>query len=160
MGVPQGRQRASAAPSPADLELMWRASPIAHVSSVKAPVTLMLGAKDRRVPPPDGLQYQAALRAAGEVPPPRPPPPLTFQPAHGTIRQHSTVQCTAAWHHHYGYYEVVLGVRAATAVLVLSHVVTRGVMMLVLCCAVQPAALQADGQCNHHRHHVLCCAVC
>ncbi len=28
-------------------------------------MTLMLGSKDRRVPPPDGLQYAAALRAAG-----------------------------------------------------------------------------------------------
>jgi predicted esterase len=32
---------------------------------VQARVILMLGAKDRRVPPPDGQQYAAALRAAG-----------------------------------------------------------------------------------------------
>jgi len=44
---------------------MWQVSPVAHVHKVKAHVTLMLGAKDRRVPFPDGLQYQAALKAAG-----------------------------------------------------------------------------------------------
>jgi hypothetical protein len=35
---------------------------------VQARVILMLGAKDRRVPPPDGQQYAAALRAAGASP--------------------------------------------------------------------------------------------
>ena len=41
------------------------------VSEPQVPVMFMLGAKDRRVPLADGLQYIAALRAAGKAPTPR-----------------------------------------------------------------------------------------
>ncbi|PNH08402.1 Acylamino-acid-releasing enzyme [Tetrabaena socialis] len=75
MGSEEGRRRCAPVPSPADLAAMFAASPAAHVDAVTAPVFMMLGAKDRRVPPQDGLQYLAALRgrdvvAAG-------PPPAT-----------------------------------------------------------------------------------
>eukprot|EP00197_Chlamydomonas_leiostraca_P007936 CAMPEP_0202863236 /NCGR_PEP_ID=MMETSP1391-20130828/3945_1 /ASSEMBLY_ACC=CAM_ASM_000867 /TAXON_ID=1034604 /ORGANISM="Chlamydomonas leiostraca, Strain SAG 11-49" /LENGTH=784 /DNA_ID=CAMNT_0049542847 /DNA_START=190 /DNA_END=2544 /DNA_ORIENTATION=- len=65
LGSEAGMKRGGAVPTPEDLAAMWAASPIAHVSKVKAPMTIMLGAKDRRVPPPDGLAYASALRAAG-----------------------------------------------------------------------------------------------
>lgn len=48
-GVQEGRKRFSAEPTPEDLELFWRKSPIAHVSKVHGPMIFMLGAKDRRV---------------------------------------------------------------------------------------------------------------
>lgn len=41
---------------------MHAASPIAHIDAVRAPVMLMLGLQDRRVPPADGLAYARALR--------------------------------------------------------------------------------------------------
>ncbi|GLC61140.1 hypothetical protein PLESTB_001722500 [Pleodorina starrii] len=76
MGSKEGCRRATPAPTPSDLAAMQAASPISHVDSVVAPVFMMLGARDRRVPPLDGLQYLAALRgrdartAAGGPPPP------------------------------------------------------------------------------------------
>lgn len=60
--VQAGRQRCGPVPSPEDLAAMYAASPVVYVDAVKAPVFMMLGAKDRRVPPPDGLQYLSALR--------------------------------------------------------------------------------------------------
>lgn len=50
-------------PSAEQLALMQAASPVAHIDKVKAPVLLMLGAKDRRVPPSNGLQVRR--RGAG-----------------------------------------------------------------------------------------------
>lgn len=55
--VQEGRKRFSAEPTPEDLELFWRKSPIAHVSKVQGPMIFMLGAKDRRVS--QGRQGQA-----------------------------------------------------------------------------------------------------
>eukprot|EP00798_Chlamydomonas_sp_ICE-L_P011996 gene11996-15091_t len=63
-GSKEGLKRATCVPTPEDLNAMFQMSPISHVHKVKAPVLLMLGAKDRRVPHADGLQYAAALRAA------------------------------------------------------------------------------------------------
>ncbi|KAG2444971.1 hypothetical protein HYH02_008843 [Chlamydomonas schloesseri] len=62
LGSEEGRRRCAPVPSPADLAAMYAASPVQYVDAVKAPVFVMLGAKDRRVPPPDGLQYLSALR--------------------------------------------------------------------------------------------------
>ncbi|KAL6764745.1 acylaminoacyl-peptidase [Haematococcus lacustris] len=64
-GSEEGQRRFAPVASPEDLAAMHAASPIAHVHKVKAPVQLMLGARDRRVPPADGQQYRAALTAAG-----------------------------------------------------------------------------------------------
>lgn len=46
---------------------MQEASPIRFVGScdVRAPVLLLLGTKDKRVPKEQGLEYYYALRAAG-----------------------------------------------------------------------------------------------
>ncbi|KAG2430962.1 hypothetical protein HXX76_009928 [Chlamydomonas incerta] len=62
LGSEEGRKRCSPVPSPEDMAAMYAASPVVYVDAVKAPVFMMLGAKDRRVPPPDGLQYLSALR--------------------------------------------------------------------------------------------------
>lgn len=53
------------APSPAALQAMHAVSPVAHVDAVRAPVLMLLGAKDRRVPPSNGLAYTHALRQRG-----------------------------------------------------------------------------------------------
>lgn len=42
-----------------------RSSSSSSPLQVTAPLLMLLGAKDRRVPPPDGQQYLAALRARG-----------------------------------------------------------------------------------------------
>lgn len=55
-------------PSIETLAHMRSKSPIAHVEEVArkgAPVMMLIGAVDRRVPPTNGLRYAAALRAAG-----------------------------------------------------------------------------------------------
>ena len=50
---------------PETLAVMHRASPSAHVSNVKAPVLMLIGGKDRRVPPSQGLAYANELRRRG-----------------------------------------------------------------------------------------------
>jgi hypothetical protein len=44
---------------------MFQKSPIAHVDSVKAPVLILIGSSDRRVPPINGVAYFNALRERG-----------------------------------------------------------------------------------------------
>ena len=52
-------------PSLETLAAMRAASPVAHVDAVRAPVLVLLGAVDLRVPPTNGLRYAAALRERG-----------------------------------------------------------------------------------------------
>ncbi|KAG2495995.1 hypothetical protein HYH03_005919 [Edaphochlamys debaryana] len=86
LGSEEGRRRCSPVPTPDDLAAMYGASPVRHVDRVNAPVFMMLGAKDRRVPPPDGLQYMTALRGR-DVAAHGPPPPTRMivfpEDAHG-----------------------------------------------------------------------------
>jgi acylaminoacyl-peptidase len=44
---------------------MREKSPVRYVKDVRAPVLMLLGAADLRVPPTNGLRYAAALREAG-----------------------------------------------------------------------------------------------
>ncbi|KAL5224477.1 hypothetical protein ABZP36_011116 [Zizania latifolia] len=61
----EGRQYASESPSPDHLRLFYQKSPIAHISKVKAPLLMLLGGADLRVPISNGLQYARALRERG-----------------------------------------------------------------------------------------------
>lgn len=61
-GCSQPQEGTSYPPSQEAQARMYAASPIAHIDAVNTPVMLMLGLKDRRVPPPDGLAYARALR--------------------------------------------------------------------------------------------------
>ncbi|NWI69860.1 ACPH enzyme, partial [Todus mexicanus] len=54
-----------ALPDPAQWSEMLHKSPIRYVDRVRAPVLLMLGEDDRRVPPKQGLEYYRALKARG-----------------------------------------------------------------------------------------------
>jgi acylaminoacyl-peptidase len=45
---------------------MYEMSPIAHVHKVKAPIYLMIGTKDLRVPPSQGYEYYHNLKALGK----------------------------------------------------------------------------------------------
>lgn len=65
LGAPAGMLQYADAPGLADLQAFYRASPIAHVSKVKAPTLICLGGQDRRVPASNGIQYAHALRAQG-----------------------------------------------------------------------------------------------
>ncbi|KAG8091599.1 hypothetical protein GUJ93_ZPchr0012g18853 [Zizania palustris] len=58
-------QYASESPSPDHLRLFHQKSPIAHISKVKAPLLMLLGGADLRVPISNGLQYARALRERG-----------------------------------------------------------------------------------------------
>jgi acylaminoacyl-peptidase len=49
----------------AALAAMRAVSPIAHIAAVRTPVLMLLGAKDRRVPPSNGMSYAHALRERG-----------------------------------------------------------------------------------------------
>eukprot|EP00615_Pteridomonas_danica_P004735 CAMPEP_0114370038 /NCGR_PEP_ID=MMETSP0101-20121206/32172_1 /TAXON_ID=38822 ORGANISM="Pteridomonas danica, Strain PT" /NCGR_SAMPLE_ID=MMETSP0101 /ASSEMBLY_ACC=CAM_ASM_000211 /LENGTH=464 /DNA_ID=CAMNT_0001521291 /DNA_START=274 /DNA_END=1665 /DNA_ORIENTATION=- len=50
---------------PESLKIMFEKSPIAHVDKVKAPTLIALGAKDRRVPSSQGVEYYHILKARG-----------------------------------------------------------------------------------------------
>lgn len=52
-------------PSITEIEKMHTASPVSHINNVTAPVLLCLGAKDRRVPYTQGLEYAQLLKAKG-----------------------------------------------------------------------------------------------
>ncbi|KAM6413698.1 LOW QUALITY PROTEIN: acylamino-acid-releasing enzyme [Rhynochetos jubatus] len=54
-----------ALPDPAQWTEMLHKSPMRYVDRVRAPVLLMLGEDDRRVPPKQGLEYYRALKARG-----------------------------------------------------------------------------------------------
>ncbi|NXT19950.1 ACPH enzyme, partial [Syrrhaptes paradoxus] len=54
-----------ALPDPAQWAEMLRKSPMRYVDQVRAPVLLLLGEDDRRVPPKQGLEYYRALKARG-----------------------------------------------------------------------------------------------
>lgn len=61
----QAKRYASEAPSPGHLRLFYQRSPIAHVSKVKAPLLMLLGGADLRVPASNGLQYARSLIERG-----------------------------------------------------------------------------------------------
>ncbi|KAJ1295574.1 hypothetical protein BS78_01G234700 [Paspalum vaginatum] len=61
----EGKQYASESPSPEHIRLFYQKSPIAHVSKVKAPLLMLLGGADLRVPISNGLQYARSLRERG-----------------------------------------------------------------------------------------------
>lgn len=63
----EAKKRMAARPTIDDLTRFKEVSPISVLHQVKAPVLLLLGAKDRRVPLADGQQYAAALRAQGGI---------------------------------------------------------------------------------------------
>lgn len=52
-------------PTAEELRTMWEMSPVKHVKGVKAPTLVALGAKDRRVPQSQGLEWYRALRSQG-----------------------------------------------------------------------------------------------
>jgi len=61
----EAKQYASESPSPDHLRLFYEKSLIAHISKVKAPLLMLLGGADLRVPVSNGLQYARALRERG-----------------------------------------------------------------------------------------------
>jgi acylaminoacyl-peptidase len=61
-GGREGRRRARARPDAEDLARFAAVSPIAHVDKVTAPLLVLLGGKDRRVPLEDASRYLCALR--------------------------------------------------------------------------------------------------
>ncbi|XP_061591019.1 S9 family peptidase isoform X2 [Cololabis saira] len=52
-------------PTPEALAAMLQRSPITHAAQIKAPVLLMLGARDRRVSPHQGLELYKVLKSRG-----------------------------------------------------------------------------------------------
>jgi len=57
----EAKQYASESPSPDHLRLFYEKSLIAHISKVKAPLLMLLGGADLRVPVSNGLQVQELL---------------------------------------------------------------------------------------------------
>jgi acylaminoacyl-peptidase len=60
-----GKSSYDESPSSEKLARMRAVSPIAVVNNVRAPVLMLLGAKDRRVPASNGLAYARALKHRG-----------------------------------------------------------------------------------------------
>eukprot|EP00096_Caligus_rogercresseyi_P012398 TRINITY_DN5179_c0_g1_i1.p1 TRINITY_DN5179_c0_g1~~TRINITY_DN5179_c0_g1_i1.p1 ORF type:complete len:671 (-),score=120.69 TRINITY_DN5179_c0_g1_i1:15-2027(-) len=48
--------------TPTVAKVMWEKSPICHVKKVKAPIYLLIGKNDLRVPPSQGFEYYKALK--------------------------------------------------------------------------------------------------
>lgn len=67
-GSEKGREKAGSGPTGEDVERMYQMSPISHVDKVKAPVLMMLGAGDRRVPLDDGKRYLERLKRRANGP--------------------------------------------------------------------------------------------
>lgn len=67
-GSQEGLKRAQNRVTLDDLREMEKISPIAFVEEVKAPVLMMLGGADRRVPMDDGKRYIARLRQSDHAP--------------------------------------------------------------------------------------------
>ena len=89
-GTEEGKRRASLVPKPEDLAHLFSVSPIAHIDKVKAPMLFLLGAKDRRVPLVDGMQYLAALKTQGASEAARRPRVITFpEDGHGLEKPQS-----------------------------------------------------------------------
>ncbi|XP_055813614.1 acylamino-acid-releasing enzyme-like isoform X2 [Solanum dulcamara] len=61
----EAKSNFTAATSAEHLALLYNKSPISHISKVKTPTLMLLGAKDLRVPITDGLQYARALKEKG-----------------------------------------------------------------------------------------------
>jgi len=49
--------------TPEIMTSMWNKSPISHIDKIKAPIFLMIGKNDLRVPPSQGYEYYHALKA-------------------------------------------------------------------------------------------------
>ncbi len=54
-------------PTKEQLGKLFEASPVAHVSSARAPTLVLLGLKDRRVPPTQGVEWHHTLKGRGVV---------------------------------------------------------------------------------------------
>ncbi|CAM9383223.1 unnamed protein product [Scytosiphon promiscuus] len=52
-------------PAAEEIKEMWKASPVAHIDGVVAPTLVALGAKDRRVPQSQGVEWFHALKSKG-----------------------------------------------------------------------------------------------
>jgi acylaminoacyl-peptidase len=99
-GSEEGKKRTNAVPKPDDLAHLYSVSPIAHVDKVKGAMLFLLGAKDRRVPIVDGLQYVAALRVQGASEAARKPRVINFpEDGHGLEKPQSEFEnwINAAW---------------------------------------------------------------
>ncbi|RZC49835.1 hypothetical protein C5167_018264 [Papaver somniferum] len=64
-GGREGKVYFTEAPSLDHLRVLYNKSPISHLSKVKTPTLLLLGAQDLRVPVSNGLQYARALKENG-----------------------------------------------------------------------------------------------
>ncbi len=97
LGTEKGQKRAGSGPTAEDLETMYQMSPISHVDKVKAPILMMLGAVDRRVPFDDGKRYLERLKRRENGPETR----LTVFPqdAHGLDKPQTEFEqwVTALW---------------------------------------------------------------
>uniref|UniRef100_A0A3Q4G3W0 Acylamino-acid-releasing enzyme n=1 Tax=Neolamprologus brichardi TaxID=32507 RepID=A0A3Q4G3W0_NEOBR len=85
-------------PTAEALAAMLQKSPIAHAAKIKAPVLLMLGGRDRRVSPHQGMELYKALKSRGS------PVRLLWFPedGHSLSRVDTQVDCflnTALWLH-------------------------------------------------------------
>ncbi|CAN0857320.1 Acylamino-acid-releasing enzyme [Linum grandiflorum] len=61
----EGKDKFTEATSAADLAVFHSKSPISHISKVKTPTIFLIGSKDLRVPPSNGIQYARALKEKG-----------------------------------------------------------------------------------------------
>ena len=56
----------NSSPEEEDLIKMRNCSPMKYIKNVRAPVLMLIGAKDRRVPMSQGISYYHTLKAKGD----------------------------------------------------------------------------------------------
>ena len=54
-------------PTPDQLKQMYEKSPVQYIKDVQAPVYLMIGKDDLRVPPSQGVEYYHNMKAHGKM---------------------------------------------------------------------------------------------
>ncbi len=93
--------------SPVEREKMELCSPIRYVANVVTPTLLCIGAKDRRVPPSQGIQYYHMLKAKGCVAEIRVYPQMTVPSISRHRRQINLYPSKLGWIHTWFKVEIV-----------------------------------------------------
>jgi len=67
-GLPASEAQNARALTASEVEAFQKCSPLAHAAGVATPLLVAIGGSDKRVPPSQGYEFHAAVKAAGAAP--------------------------------------------------------------------------------------------